>query len=226
MSNEEQAALTVDDQTFEMGTIGDVNFMEEGMPWTRIVGTYPVLRKERVAGFEGVMYALLLDDATIAYVPVDSVSNIRNRRNSQESQESDSKVPRRAPKLSRERQAYRERLADTSQALQIELRDRIRKTFGTADGIVYPDSVEGDMLKIAGRIIEKEGNQLGHVCETRRRPDVNTTSNPKELIAEMRDALQANGVFHTPIHRRLLGREWDEYEADAIMRTKAALAKV
>lgn len=42
-------------------------------------------------------------------------------------------------------------------------------------------------------------------------------------IKEMREALQANQIFHTPIMRLKLGREWDEFESDAITRTKACL---
>lgn len=41
---------------------------------------------------------------------------------------------------------------------------------------------------------------------------------------EMRAALQANGIFHTPIALRKNGGEWDEYQLDAISRTKKALS--
>lgn len=37
------------------------------------------------------------------------------------------------------------------------------------------------------------------------------------------DALRANQVFHTPIALRRRGGQWDEYEMDAIKRTRAVL---
>ena len=46
------------------------------------------------------------------------------------------------------------------------------------------------------------------------------------LLAQVRDALLANQVFHTPIALRRKGGElpqWDEYEYDAIRRTRETL---
>lgn len=47
------------------------------------------------------------------------------------------------------------------------------------------------------------------------------------LVEELLDALKSNAVFHTPIalRRKLPISEWDEYEADAISRTRAAIEK-
>lgn len=43
---------------------------------------------------------------------------------------------------------------------------------------------------------------------------------------ELADALEANKVFHTPIaKRRKPSKEWDDYENEAIIMTRAALAK-
>lgn len=43
-------------------------------------------------------------------------------------------------------------------------------------------------------------------------------------LAEAKLALRANQVFHTPVAlRRKPDRQWDEYEMDAIKRTKAVL---
>lgn len=54
--------------------------------------------------------------------------------------------------------------------------------------------------------------------------DLKTLSN---LFVECVQALKANGVFHTPIalRRKRPDTEWNEYEMDAINRTKTALAK-
>lgn len=43
------------------------------------------------------------------------------------------------------------------------------------------------------------------------------------LVAEMREALEANQVFHTPLELRKHGGEWNEYQLDAIHRTRDAL---
>ena len=53
----------------------------------------------------------------------------------------------------------------------------------------------------------------------------------RDLLLAVRDALEANGVFHTPIalRRKLAvdGRcQWDEFEIDAITRTRETLALV
>lgn len=45
----------------------------------------------------------------------------------------------------------------------------------------------------------------------------------KALIIELVEALQANGIFHTPIALRRRGCHWDEYEMDAINRTREAI---
>lgn len=46
-----------------------------------------------------------------------------------------------------------------------------------------------------------------------------------EDIQTLLDALRANGVFHTPLAlRRKGGKPWDEYEIDAIRRTRDAVA--
>lgn len=45
----------------------------------------------------------------------------------------------------------------------------------------------------------------------------------KKQITGLREALQANGIFHTPIALRKNGASWDEYQLDAISRTKHAL---
>lgn len=37
------------------------------------------------------------------------------------------------------------------------------------------------------------------------------------------DAIKANQVFHTPYVMRCLGRDWNEYEIDAIKRSREAL---
>lgn len=56
---------------------------------------------------------------------------------------------------------------------------------------------------------------------TRLRAELETERRKVEVAM---DALRANQVFHTPIAlSRKLDRQWDEYEADAINRTKAAL---
>lgn len=44
------------------------------------------------------------------------------------------------------------------------------------------------------------------------------------VISQLRDALLANQIFHTPIALRRRGGQWDEYEMDAIRRTREALA--
>lgn len=46
----------------------------------------------------------------------------------------------------------------------------------------------------------------------------------RDQLRQLRDALLANQVFHTPIALRRRGGEWDEYEIDAINRTREALA--
>ena len=43
-----------------------------------------------------------------------------------------------------------------------------------------------------------------------------------ELLNQLRDALLANQVFQTPIANRRRG-QWDEYELDAIKRTREGL---
>ena len=43
------------------------------------------------------------------------------------------------------------------------------------------------------------------------------------LVVEMREALEANRVFHTPLELRKHGGEWNEYQRDAIYRTRDAL---
>ena len=45
----------------------------------------------------------------------------------------------------------------------------------------------------------------------------------KDLIKQLVNALKANGVFHTPIQLRKNGHPWDEYQIDAINRTREAL---
>lgn len=48
----------------------------------------------------------------------------------------------------------------------------------------------------------------------------------KAKIRQLVEALQANQIFHTPLAlSRKPGRKWDEYEIDAINRTRAALSK-
>lgn len=47
-----------------------------------------------------------------------------------------------------------------------------------------------------------------------------------ELVSLLRDALLANQIFHTPIALRRRGGQWDEYEIDAINRTREALAAI
>lgn len=44
-------------------------------------------------------------------------------------------------------------------------------------------------------------------------------------VMAMVDALRANQVFHTPVALRRRGGQWDEYEIDAINRTREALAQ-
>ena len=44
------------------------------------------------------------------------------------------------------------------------------------------------------------------------------------LVSQLVDALRANGVFHTPLALRRHGKPWDEYEMDAINRTREAIA--
>jgi len=46
----------------------------------------------------------------------------------------------------------------------------------------------------------------------------------ESLIRIMREALQANQVFHTPLERLRRHDEWDAYQQDAIKRTLDALA--
>jgi mRNA degradation ribonuclease J1/J2 len=43
-------------------------------------------------------------------------------------------------------------------------------------------------------------------------------------VVKMREALKANGVFHTPMALRKNGHDWDEYQIDAINRTREALS--
>lgn len=43
------------------------------------------------------------------------------------------------------------------------------------------------------------------------------------LVVEMREALEANQVFHTPLELRKHGGEWNEYQWDAVRRTRDAL---
>jgi len=43
------------------------------------------------------------------------------------------------------------------------------------------------------------------------------------LVVEMREALEANRVFHTPLELRKHGGEWNEYQLDAVHRTRHAL---
>lgn len=38
------------------------------------------------------------------------------------------------------------------------------------------------------------------------------------------EALQANGIFHTPLQLRKNGHPWDDYQIDAINRTSEALS--
>ena len=45
------------------------------------------------------------------------------------------------------------------------------------------------------------------------------------LLEQLIDALRANGIFYTPIALRKNGREWDEFQIDAINRTRNALEK-
>lgn len=46
----------------------------------------------------------------------------------------------------------------------------------------------------------------------------------KDRIKVLEDALRANQVFHTPLQKaRRPGKEWDEYEADAVKRTLEVL---
>lgn len=47
----------------------------------------------------------------------------------------------------------------------------------------------------------------------------------KDQLEEAKDALRANLIFHTPVMMRKLGRSWDEYEQDAINRTRKFLGK-
>ena len=49
-------------------------------------------------------------------------------------------------------------------------------------------------------------------------------SNNEELLRQLHDALLANQVFHTPVALRRRGGQWDEYELDAIKRTREALS--
>lgn len=55
-------------------------------------------------------------------------------------------------------------------------------------------------------------------------PDHVSPRDRADLIEMLTDALQANGVFHTPIALRRRGGQWDDYELDAIRRTREALA--
>lgn len=48
----------------------------------------------------------------------------------------------------------------------------------------------------------------------------------KNLLKEAQDALRANQVFHTPIALRQNGKEWNEYQIDAINRTREVLSKI
>ena len=43
------------------------------------------------------------------------------------------------------------------------------------------------------------------------------------LVVEMKEALEANRIFHTPLELRKHGGKWDEYQLDAIHRTRDAL---
>jgi hypothetical protein len=47
----------------------------------------------------------------------------------------------------------------------------------------------------------------------------------QKQLFDAHDALRANQVFHTPIAMRKNGNEWDEYQVDAINRTKECLEK-
>lgn len=49
-------------------------------------------------------------------------------------------------------------------------------------------------------------------------------SRASAALTEAYDALKANQVFHTPLAKGLRrGRQWNEYEADAVDRTRRAL---
>jgi len=49
----------------------------------------------------------------------------------------------------------------------------------------------------------------------------------KKLCEEQHAALKANRIFHTPITKRILTNfgDWDEYQQDAISRTKDCITK-
>ena len=56
---------------------------------------------------------------------------------------------------------------------------------------------------------------------------MNDITKLKEQLHEAKLALQANQVFHTPIALRKTGQEeWDEYQIDAINRTKEVLGSM
>lgn len=46
----------------------------------------------------------------------------------------------------------------------------------------------------------------------------------QDVSSMVRDALMTNQVFHTPVALRRRGGQWDEYEQDAITRTREALS--
>lgn len=64
--------------------------------------------------------------------------------------------------------------------------------------------------------------RCGHACDTTSLNSVVVS----RLLEETREALRANQVFHTPVAlRRKPSGQWDEFEQDAITRTRAALER-
>ncbi len=62
------------------------------------------------------------------------------------------------------------------------------------------------------------------VAEQPATPAAPTVDRLRRLVAEMRDALKANQVFHTPLELKKRGGQWNEFELDAVRRTRDALA--
>lgn len=59
-----------------------------------------------------------------------------------------------------------------------------------------------------------------HVAETIAAEIADKYVKANERIKRLEEALSANRVFHTPIALRRRGGKWDEYELDAIRRTR------
>ena len=92
--------------------------------------------------------------------------------------------------------------------------------------VAYPTAKEyGEMLDNARALEVKLAAAEQKLLEVQQTVKLNQQwwDKFKEKTKELVDALQANQVFHTPIALRRRGGQWDEYELDAIQRTKDVL---